>query len=63
LKWKPPDPNAGVIALRVRRKCHRRKQAVKSRRGQTGDRDIRRAFMLRDTVGPDALVMLDANQQ
>jgi L-fuconate dehydratase len=28
-----------------------------------GHRDIRRAFMLRDAVGPDALVMLDANQQ
>jgi L-fuconate dehydratase len=28
-----------------------------------GQRDIRRAFMLRDLVGPDALVMLDANQQ
>jgi L-fuconate dehydratase len=28
-----------------------------------GDRDIRPAFVLRDAVGPDALVMLDTNQQ
>ena len=28
-----------------------------------GDRDVRRAFMLRELGGPDALIMLDANQQ
>jgi L-fuconate dehydratase len=28
-----------------------------------GDRDLRRASMLREVVGPDCLVMLDANQQ
>ena len=28
-----------------------------------GSRDVRRAFMLRELVGPSALVMLDANQQ
>jgi len=28
-----------------------------------GDRDIRRASMLRELAGPDALIMLDANQQ
>jgi L-fuconate dehydratase len=28
-----------------------------------GERDVRRAHMLRDLAGPDALIMLDANQQ
>jgi L-fuconate dehydratase len=28
-----------------------------------GQRDVRRAHMLRDLAGPDALIMLDANQQ
>jgi len=28
-----------------------------------GERDVRRAFMLRDLTGADALIMLDANQQ
>jgi L-fuconate dehydratase len=28
-----------------------------------GERDVRRAFMLRDLAGADALIMLDANQQ
>lgn len=28
-----------------------------------GERDVRRAFMLRELAGPDSLVMLDANQQ
>src|SRR5258708_6123553 len=28
-----------------------------------GDRDVRRAFMLRELAGTDALIMLDANQQ
>jgi L-fuconate dehydratase len=28
-----------------------------------GDRDVRRALMLRELAGPDALVMLDVNQQ
>lgn len=28
-----------------------------------GQRDLRRAFMLRELAGPDALIMLDANQQ
>jgi L-fuconate dehydratase len=28
-----------------------------------GERDVRRAFMLRELAGPEALVMLDANQQ
>jgi L-fuconate dehydratase len=28
-----------------------------------GDRDLRRASMLRELAGPDALIMLDANQQ
>ncbi len=28
-----------------------------------GQRDLRRAFMLRELTGPDALIMLDANQQ
>jgi L-fuconate dehydratase len=35
------------------------KLKVGSREGQ---RDVRRAFMLRELAGPDALVMLDANQ-
>jgi L-fuconate dehydratase len=30
---------------------------------QDGERDVRRAFMLREVTGPDALIMLDANQQ
>jgi L-fuconate dehydratase len=30
---------------------------------QDGDRDVRRAFMLREVTGPNALIMLDANQQ
>jgi L-fuconate dehydratase len=30
---------------------------------QDGERDLRRAFMLRELAGPDALIMLDANQQ
>src|SRR5262249_44646957 len=30
---------------------------------QDGQRDIRRAFMLRELTGDDALIMLDANQQ
>src|SRR5580692_9554484 len=28
-----------------------------------GQRDVRRAFMLRELAGPDALIMVDANQQ
>jgi len=28
-----------------------------------GERDVRRAFMLRELAGPDELIMLDANQQ
>jgi L-fuconate dehydratase len=28
-----------------------------------GERDVRRAFMLRELAGPNALIMLDANQQ
>jgi L-fuconate dehydratase len=39
---------------------HAFKLKVGSRDGQ---RDVRRAFMLRDLAGPDALIMLDANQQ
>jgi L-fuconate dehydratase len=30
---------------------------------QDGQRDVRRAFMLRELVGADALIMVDANQQ
>lgn len=30
---------------------------------QDGQRDVRRAFMLRELAGPEALIMLDANQQ
>ena len=39
---------------------HAFKLKVGSRDGQ---RDVRRAFMLRELVGPNALIMLDANQQ
>jgi L-fuconate dehydratase len=39
-------------------------QAFKLKVGSVdGRRDVRRAFMLRDSVGPEALLMLDANQQ
>jgi L-fuconate dehydratase len=39
---------------------HAFKLKVGSREGQ---RDVRRAFMLRELAGPEALIMLDANQQ
>src|SRR5580704_3600047 len=39
---------------------HAFKLKVGSRDGQ---RDVRRAFILRELAGPDALIMLDANQQ
>src|ERR1019366_10731018 len=40
--------------------CHAFKLKVGSRDGQ---RDMRRAFMLRELAGANALIMLDANQQ
>jgi L-fuconate dehydratase len=44
----------------MERGFHAFKLKVGSRDGQ---RDVRRAFMLRELVGSDALIMLDANQQ
>lgn len=37
--------------------------AVKLKVGGDEERDVRRALLLRDTLGPDARIMLDANQQ
>lgn len=48
----------------VRRAMDRGFRAFKLKVGSdVGSRDLRRAFMLRELAGPEALVMLDANQQ
>lgn len=53
----------GEVRDRARRALSAGFAAVKLKVGGDEDRDVRRAMLLRETLGTDARIMLDANQQ